>query len=257
MSEFDWFLSGPLTCDWDCHRARGSRGGEDRRHSAGSPVLLPWDASVSYGMYDDGASFVQFTYAHGWAHQLIHVQRDGRVPAGSHHPAGARVALSDGRPGTFGAGKSTGAHMHFQGHDQRGRRIPWQDVPPPPGVAALTAKPFVPPQEEEYFMSYSIVPVVNGGIDVLSLVTGDHIRIQNTYHVRLLQRARKNNSDDPMLDVELAIVGAYLTAINDIKVDGQQLADALAKIDIGTITPDEVKSAVTQALTDAARKIAS
>lgn len=257
MDPFDWFLSGPLTCDWACHRARGSRGGEDRRHRAGTAVLTPWDAVVTYGMYDDGASFVQFRYAHGWAHQLIHVQRDGRVPAGSQQPARALVALSDGRPGTFGAGKSSGAHMHLQGHDRSGSRIPWQDVPPPPGAAALTVKPFVIPEQEEEPMSYSIVPVVDGGIDVLSLVTGDHVRIANPYHVTLLQRARKNESDDPMLGAELAIVGGYLTAINDLKVDGQALADALSKVDVGTVTLDQVRTAVADAITAAARKIAS
>jgi len=258
MDPFEWFTSGRLTCDQACHLARGSLGGEDRYHLAGSPVLVPWDAVVTYGMYNDGASFVQFKYPHGWAHQLIHVQGDGRVPQWSEQAAGTRVALSDGRPGTFGAGTSDGAHMHFQGHDQAGRRIPWRDVPPPPGAASLTAKPLIVPDQEDQTMTFSFVPVVDGdGIDVVSLVTGDRIHVANTYHLGLLRRARKNDGDDPMLAAELEIVRGYLTAVNDLKVDGQALADALAKVDLGKITPDQVRAAVTAAIADAARKLAA
>lgn len=130
MATFAWFTSRGVSCDWDCHRARGSLGGEDRTHPAGSPVLAPYDCTVTYGMYNDGASYVQFKYANGYAHRAIHIQRGGRVREGQARE-GVRCALSDGRIGTYGAGTSTGAHIHFHGVDPRGNRIPWEDVPPP------------------------------------------------------------------------------------------------------------------------------
>lgn len=130
MPTFAWFTSLGVSCDWDCHRARGSLGGEDRPHRAGSPILAPYDCTVTYGMYNDGASYVQFRYANGYAHRAIHVQRSGRVREGQARE-GVRCALSDGRKGTYGAGTSTGAHIHFHGIDPHGNRIPWEDVPPP------------------------------------------------------------------------------------------------------------------------------
>ncbi|QPE05319.1 peptidoglycan DD-metalloendopeptidase family protein [Microbacterium schleiferi] len=148
MGVFDWFTKYEVTCDWDCHRARGSRGGEDRRHPVGSPVLAPYDATVTYGMYDDGASYVQFKYTNGYAHQAIHVQKDGRVPNGSRVAAGTSCAITDGRRGTFGAGTSTGQHCHFQGHAPDGTRIPWQDVPAPTAhLASISFRPFTIPEE--------------------------------------------------------------------------------------------------------------
>lgn len=140
---FEWFTKYSVSCDWACHRARGSRGGEDRRHPAGSPVLAPYDATVTYGMYDDGASYVQFKYTNGYAHQAIHVQETTwRVPHGARVAAGTLCAASDGRKDTFGAGTSTGQHIHFQGHQPDGTRIPWADVPAPTiKLAGITHRP--------------------------------------------------------------------------------------------------------------------
>lgn len=74
--------------------------------------------------------------------------------------------------------------------------------------------PFTPTIPEEY-MSYSIVPFANEpDIFVVSLVTGLYVKIENTYHLQLLQRLKKDNSDDPMLRTEVDICKSYLSAIN-------------------------------------------
>jgi hypothetical protein len=99
-------------------------------------------------MYNDGASYVQFKYTNGYAHRAIHVQEGSRVPDGSRVAARTSCAASDGRRGTFGAGTSTGAHVHFQGHRPDGTRIPWQDVPAPTvRLAGITVRPFTIPEE--------------------------------------------------------------------------------------------------------------
>lgn len=141
MGTFGWFTSRSVSCDWDCHRARGSNGGEDRRHQHGSPVLAPWDSTVTYGFYNDGASYVRFGYANGYAHRAIHVKATGRVPHGSRVLEGARCALSDGRLGSFGAGTSTGEHIHFHGEHPGGYRIPWDQVPAPYQTAGGGSRP--------------------------------------------------------------------------------------------------------------------
>lgn len=150
MGLFDWFTRYSVSCDWACHRARGSRGGEDRRHPTGSPVLAPYDAVVTYGMYNDGASYVQFKYTNGYAHRALHVQETTwRVPYGAKVAAGTLCAASDGRKGTFGAGTSTGQHVHFQGHGPDGTRIPWADVPAPTvELAGVTHHPLTIPDKE-------------------------------------------------------------------------------------------------------------
>lgn|GEM_PF-6770934 len=76
-----------------------------------------------------------------------------------------------------------------------------------------TYNPPTPPAEEEEDMSYSIVPSSDGNIYVCSLVTGINARVGSPYHVGLLQRYKKNNSNDNMLAAEISIVQGYLTAI--------------------------------------------
>lgn len=148
MTNLNWFTDVPVSCDWECHRARGSLGGEDRVHPAGSMVLAPYDCTITYGMYGDGASYVQCLYDNGYAHRAIHIQKDGRVAQNSKVAEGTVIAYSDGRRGTYGAGTSTGPHIHFQGHDPLGNRIPWQDVPLPE-TASNNTKPYEPETEED------------------------------------------------------------------------------------------------------------
>lgn len=152
MTNFDWFTSRSVSCDWDCHRARGSNGGEDRRHPEGSPIIAPWDATVTYGFYNDGASYVRFGYSNGYAHRAVHVKATGRVPQGSQAAEGTRCALSDGRPGSFGAGTSTGQHIHFHGEHPDGYRIPWDQVPAPYQTAGENSRPI---NTEGFLMSLS------------------------------------------------------------------------------------------------------
>lgn len=124
--------------------------------------------------------------------------------------------------------------------------------------AAEAAEDLIIPEPEVFDMTFSIVPVVGGGIDAFSLTGQGRVRISSPYHVTLLQRARKNNSDDPMLPGELDIVTGYLRAINppaDVKVDAQALADALSKIDAAQ-DADVIEKAVTAALGAHTKKIA-
>lgn len=218
MGIFDWFTSGRLTCDWNCHRARGSRGGEDRYHRPGSPILAPYDAVVTYGMYSDGASYVQFKYSNGYAHRAIHNQQEGRVPNGSHVSAGTLCALSDGRIGTFGAGTSSGSHIHFQGHAPDGTRIPWQDVPPPVSLSGGSSRPITQPEtktEEETFMR---LVNITGNEGVWFLAPGiAPVKVQDTYHltllIRLIENTKTGDDRETFNARERDIIGVYLRGI--------------------------------------------
>lgn len=161
MANFTWFTKYSVSCDWDCHKKRGSTGGEDRIHPAGSPVLAPYDCVVTYGKYSDGASYVQFKYDNGYAHRALHIQSGGRVANGTRVSEGTRVAYSDGRRGTFGAGTSTGQHVHFHGVTSDGNsRMKWQDVPAPytpkpTGGSSSTLKNIEPEGYPEMF--YAVI----------------------------------------------------------------------------------------------------
>ncbi|GAA4176615.1 hypothetical protein [Gryllotalpicola koreensis] len=72
------------------------------------------------------------------------------------------------------------------------------------------------PATQEADMSFSIVPYAgtNGGIYVVSHITGNATHIQSPYHVTLLQRLKANNGSDAMLAAEIQICRSYLSAIN-------------------------------------------
>jgi len=62
-------------------------------------------------------------------------------------------------------------------------------------------------------MSFVIVPVVGGAIEIQSLVGGKRARIQQVAHVQLLQRLKNNDNNDVMFSEQLEICKGYLTLI--------------------------------------------
>lgn len=77
-----------------------------------------------------------------------------------------------------------------------------------PSVPSATLIP------KEDAMSFSLVKDAKSAtIWVVSLDTGNYAGVQSPYHVTLLSRVKSNMANDPMLQVELDIVRAYLAAI--------------------------------------------
>lgn len=216
---FDWFTSGRVTCDQACHLARKSKGGEDRWHPVGSAILAPYDARVTFGMYNDGASSVRTTYTNGFAHEAIHYGKSTeKVPHGVHVAAGTLLATSDGRKGVWGAGGSDGEHIHFHGIDPRGNRIRWQDVPPPAGaLAGITAIPLTPTPEQEEETGMRLINVTEGK-GVWFVAPGiKPVHVKNQGHLKLLARLIENTKTldgrETFNPAERDILGAYLQGI--------------------------------------------
>ena len=110
---------------------------------------------------------------------------------------------------------------------------------------------------ERSFGAASIVPLTDGGIYLVSGITGRHAHIENPYHLTLIQRALKNNSNDMMAGAELAIVRGYLTAVNPpplAEVDTDALAEALGKID-NDADEAAIEAAVKRAIASAVTEI--
>jgi len=70
-------------------------------------------------------------------------------------------------------------------------------------------------EETEEDMSFSLIPGTPGNPGVIfSLVTGLRENIQNTDHLEILKRVKKNDYNDPMLSSQLDIANFYLSKIN-------------------------------------------
>jgi hypothetical protein len=159
-------------------------------------------------MYNDGASYVQFKYTNGYAHRAIHVQETTwRVPQDTKVAAGSLCAASDGRRGTFGAGTSTGAHVHFQGHRPDGTRIPWQDVPDP-NVQLAGSTPRIisePSLEEEDMLALRIAYGDRTHHVALGIGTFRHIAGTDPDKIKNVLRVQ-----DDWQDIGLSELGQFL-----------------------------------------------
>lgn len=204
--------------------------------------------------------------------------------------SGQRVSARQpvGKMGT--TGQSTGVHCHFETHEgglwrytnptdymaranagstAGGGAVPfpekpkeWDEMATKDEVKAAAAEAMRDVLNERTFSAVSIIPVVSdGGIYLYSAVTGRRVHIQSPYHVTLVQRAIKNNSNDGMLSAELDIVSAYITAVNPpvmAEVDTAALAAKLGDIAVDGFDENDaaaVKAAVKTALAETVTEV--
>lgn len=120
MSAPEWLDKWVITGTWQQHRARGSAGGIDYGAPRGTPIYAPSDGDVDYRRLGDGSSVARVRRPDGTATEFLH-----GVPHGEARPvrAGDLIATSDGRRGVWGAGPSTGPHIHVHDVDDDGQRV--------------------------------------------------------------------------------------------------------------------------------------
>lgn len=210
-----------VSCDWQCHRDRPDGGspepGTDFATAYGTSVRMAGDGTVSVIDYNNGG---------GEGRRLTVDLDDGRQVSYLHLSRinafmGQRVAwgqtdvIWSGASG-YGNDWYYGPHVHVTLHEHPG--MPYKDSidfekyvgapdPPPPETPAAKKR-------RQHKMPYSLVPLEDGGIYLLSLVTGNRAHISEPSHIGLLQRALVDNSDDLMLSGEIDIVNNYLDQIN-------------------------------------------
>ncbi|WP_349863593.1 M23 family metallopeptidase [Leifsonia sp. WHRI 6310E] len=146
----------------------------------------------------------------GHYYAYLHLNAEAPVAVGQTVTIGQVIGYV-GNTGT----NSQGAHLHITVSDSPsayaglGNKIdPWQFIQDHKNDTDP-----VPPGEQEEDMSYSIVPSTDGTIYLCSLVTNKKVGIGTPAHVTLLQRYKKNNSNDAMLPVEIDIVQNYISSI--------------------------------------------
>lgn len=118
-----WLARFPVSRggSWAAHRARGSLGGVDWAAPAGTRIKSPSAGVVSYRVMRDGSSVAKVKRDDGTATEFLH----GRPLGGPRRvELDEDIAISDGRPGTPGAGPSDGAHIHAHDLTAAGVRVP-------------------------------------------------------------------------------------------------------------------------------------
>ena len=89
----------------------------------GSPVYAVADGVVKeVGSGTGYGNFVLIKHADGSTSRYAHLQK-ALVSRGDHVVAGQQIAKSGGKPGSPGAGNSTGPHLHFEMTDKNGVKI--------------------------------------------------------------------------------------------------------------------------------------
>lgn len=135
---FNPFTRFAVTCDWTCHRNRGSLGGVDWAMPVGTALPAPSAGVVTF-LANNGTAGHTATVrrADGSRTQYMHlsafVGKSGRTVK-----QGEIIGKSGGAKGAPGAGSSTGPHLHAHDITKLGARVR------PFTTEAMTASPTSP-----------------------------------------------------------------------------------------------------------------
>lgn len=195
---------------------------------------LGWWAVIRYTV--DGSD-VYFGYCH--------------MQDRTHLRYGVWVATGDrvGRVGNTGTA-STGTHLHLTASRQNGNPGVVPVINPADFLtdAAPAGGGYTPiTNTEESDMSISFVKDAQSAtIFVCSVDNGRRRGIASPYHMQLLQRFRKNDGGDPMLQAELDVVRGYLASFEE----GNDSEKIIAAIKAQAITPAAVRDAIKAAVSE-------
>lgn len=100
-------------------RGQNLHGGVDFRLPQGGQVLASQSGTVARNALDKfGGAYTDIEHGNGWFTRYLHLSKF-LVKPGQKVKPGQLIALGGGTPGTWGAGKSTGPHLHFEIHKNR------------------------------------------------------------------------------------------------------------------------------------------
>lgn len=127
MTTPDWLAGYPITGTWAAHLGWGSLGGVDYGMPVGTPLLAPSAGRLTFYVYKDGSSCARVEREDGTATEFLH----GTPVGGARTVAeGEHIANSGGAKGSWGAGPSTGPHLHAHDLTAAGTRVePFSTIP--------------------------------------------------------------------------------------------------------------------------------
>lgn len=112
------YLDGkyPITCNWACHRARGSAGGTDYGMMVGTPILASFSGTL-FSFYETATNLNKASLTSDANPALVfwHLHLSAFVPNG-HYNEGDIIGYSGGRYQAHGSGTSTGPHLHVHAY---------------------------------------------------------------------------------------------------------------------------------------------
>lgn len=105
-----------ISCDDACHKARGSLGGTDYAVIVGTPVYAMFSGTAHFSTVGTGGWTLTIDRdGYPQRGQLMHLSKANGFTLGGpsrHVTEGELVAWSGGARGAYGAGSSTGPHLH-------------------------------------------------------------------------------------------------------------------------------------------------
>lgn len=104
-----------VTSQFGAKRSYENHPGVDLKASSGTEIKSPADGKVLKGEFTTGAcgGTIQIDHGNGFVSRYCHC-KDIKVSPGQSIKQGEVVGLSGGAKGDKGAGRSTGAHLHFE-----------------------------------------------------------------------------------------------------------------------------------------------
>ena len=116
-----WDDKYPLVCDWACHIARGSSGGDDYAMPVGTPILASFDGNLTNRpplQYPASGNVAILTRPDGVAFYHLHLSQ---FVAPGPYREGNIIGYSGGALGAPGSGQSTGPHLHVNAFNATGQ----------------------------------------------------------------------------------------------------------------------------------------
>lgn len=122
MTTPDWLKNWRISATWAQHLAWGSLGGIDWATPYGTRILAPSAGTLRFTILGDGSSDVSVTRPDGTSTHFLHARVEGS--SGDAVKLNQDIGYTDGRRGVYGAGPSTGPHVHVHDYTANGVRVP-------------------------------------------------------------------------------------------------------------------------------------
>jgi len=148
------FAKWPVSCDWKCHRDRGSLGGIDYPVGVGSIIRAPIGGNLHNIPLNGGNGNTAVLTYNGDGDRLEFLHLSRFTPARNGVREGEIIGYTGGAKGTVGSGNSTGPHLHVHAV-VNGRRINWLSLLS--GGAGGGGVITIPEESENYDMGYAVL----------------------------------------------------------------------------------------------------
>lgn len=212
----DQFARYQISCNWECHIARGSSGGTDYIMNVGTVIPASFDGMLTNRppvQYPGSGNVAILTRNDGLAFYHLHLSRfvlPGPVREG------ATIGYSGGAVGAVGSGQSTGPHLHINAYiGEQIRDVHDFYTPTPTAPAGTGGTPIIPTVRRPHSMiiyntGTGFYLTENGHSVEINDATINGQQITRALSVDVLQRIVYGNPEGKLtVNVEEAAIFQY------------------------------------------------